>query len=156
MIDVTEHLGLIGHVVRSMSIPPYLHDEACSEGLVLLAIAAPRYDPSYGVPAGAYLAQRLRWGLKSWQQRELRQRAEELPLDVPLSHEEAIEARRLLDQLIYVAARRLNAPEYVALLGAVYGARQEELAAVLRKSASQLAALRYSARTKLRQELRLL
>jgi len=61
----------------------------------------------------------------------------------------------MLDRIIYIAARRLNAPEYVALLGAVYGVRQGELAHVLGKNAIQLEALRLSAREKLRHELRL-
>lgn len=158
MIDLSEHLGLIPHVIKSMSLPVHMHDEAFSEGLVIMAVASTKFDPGMGVPPGAYLAQRLRWGLKSWQHREMKQLTVELSdrLSLPMSHEEEIQARRDLDQLLYVAARRLNAPEYVALLGAVYGARQNELANILGKNAQQLEALRMSAREKLRNSLRLL
>ena len=158
MIDLADHLGLVHHVVRAMSIPPRLHDEAYSEGLVVLAVAGAAYDPERGVPEGAYLAQRLRWGLQSWQRREMRHAAEELTdrLALPMTHEQSIEARRDLDQLLYVAARRLGANEYVALLGAVYGVRQNELAQILSRNPAQLEQLRDKAREKLTNELRLL
>lgn len=157
MIDVANHLGLVHSTIRRLNVPTYLHDEAYSEGLVLLAVAAPHYDPERGVPEGAYLAQRLRWGLKDWMHREIRHVACQLDEGQRgYSHEDAIEARRALDRLIYVAARKLNAPEYVALLGAVYGASQTELSSILRKNGTQLEALRQSARLKLTHELRLL
>lgn len=156
MIDAGEHLGLIHHMVNAVGVPSHLHDEAFSEGLVLLAYAAVSYDEEHGVPEGAYLAQRLRWGLTSWMRREIRHVTSKLDDRHPYSHEAEIEARRALDRLIFVAARTLNAPEYVALLGLVYGVRQEELAAILQKNATQLEALRLSARAKLRHELRVL
>lgn len=155
---IADHIGLVHHVINRLGIPEYMRDEAYSEGLVVLAVAGTKYDPERGVPMGAFLAKRVRWGLKDWIDSEIKHRhLHELETaNLTTNPSDAMEARRELDQLIHVAAKVLNIPEYTALLGMVYGAREPELSNVLKKNGAQLEALRMSARAKLKHEMRLL
>lgn len=152
MIDIAEHIGLIWHVIATMAIPPHLRDEAFSEGLVIAAVAAGRFDEQFGVPPGAYLAQRLRWGLRTWRQHELRHHTDSLPDD--LLHADS-NARLDLDDLLR-AAHALNDNEYVALIGEAWGLSRSEISWALYKNPRQLAAIRAIGRLKLEHELSML
>ena len=158
MIDASEHIGILHHVVQSatMSIPYHMRDEALSEGLVLLTQAAKSYDPKRGVPAHFWLAKKLRWGLQNWKLRE----SHAAP-DGALSWQEGVdeepkydpvglhEARLELETLVELAKDTLTDKEYLTLFGPAFGLHMKELSHLLGANPTQIKAIRTRARDRI-------
>lgn len=149
MIDPTPYQDLVPRIVRKLNFPEHQRDEAHSEGLVVLVVAAQAYEPSYGVPPEAYLFMRLRWDLTSWRRR---QHAEEclgdldVPYDCPL-----VEHAHLTETL--EACEHLSDKQYVALLGSALGYTQVELCRWLHSNGVGVKQLKTLARQRLTQML---
>lgn len=63
---------IIGATINKLNIPPHVRDEAESEAWVILAAALDNHNESFGVPLAAHVALRLRWGLKTWMGKSIR------------------------------------------------------------------------------------
>lgn len=84
---VTEHLPLVGHLVRELMhrLPTHVNrDDLVSAGTVALVLSARSFDPSRGVPFARFAAIRIRGALTDelrtmdWASRAVRSRAREV------------------------------------------------------------------------------
>lgn len=64
-VDAGQHLGLIHHVIKQMGITGSEAEEAYSESLVTIVVAAKEYDPSRNVPLANWLAKNIRWRIQN-------------------------------------------------------------------------------------------
>lgn len=65
-VDASEHLRLISRVIGQMGLYGDTAEEAFSEGLVHITIAAKSYDPTKGIPVPNWLARNIKWGILNW------------------------------------------------------------------------------------------
>lgn len=123
MIDVSEHIDLLGSVIRKMNIPPYLADEAFSEGLVALTKAAQKFREEEGVPVEAWLRKYIQWELLNWQHQEYRHNSSEVQEwdESPIIPVELNVQQRLLLKEIILAVDQLEPAEKMAMMGNYYG-----------------------------------
>lgn len=77
--DPSPHLALIHRVVNQMGIVGSDKEEAFSEGLVAITVAAQKYDPKRGVPLANWLAKNIRWSLQNWRSEQRRRSDFEAP-----------------------------------------------------------------------------
>src|ERR687888_473865 len=84
---ITEHLPLVGHLVRELMhrLPAHVNrDDLVSAGTVALVLSARSFDPSRGVPFARFAAIRIRGALTDelrtmdWASRAVRSRAREV------------------------------------------------------------------------------
>ncbi|HZC70506.1 MAG TPA: sigma factor, partial [Jatrophihabitans sp.] len=84
---VTEHLPLVGHLVRELMhrLPAHVNrDDLVSAGSVALVLSARSFDPARGVPFARFAAIRIRGALTDelrtmdWASRAVRSRAREV------------------------------------------------------------------------------
>jgi len=84
---VTEHLPLVGHIVRSVisRVPSHVHrDDLVSAGMLALVLAARSFDASRGVPFAAFAALKIRGALtdalrsRDWASRGVRTKARQI------------------------------------------------------------------------------
>lgn len=78
--DPSEHLPLIYRVINQMGIAD--REEAFSEGLVAITVAAQEFDPARGVPLANWLGKNIRWSLQNWQQKNRRRASQEAPHEI--------------------------------------------------------------------------
>ena len=173
-VNPEEHLGILHHVVDSatLAIPQYLKDEALSEGYVLLVHAASTYDPKHKVPAGYWIAKKLRWGLLNWKILETRKHGkddhtlmverssnqlEENPRIIGLAQDKiaAHELRLELERLVEIAAEILDDSEYAAIFGPAFGLHMKELSHLLGANPNQITELQRRGRERIN-EMRML
>lgn len=147
--DPSEHIGLVGHVVRQMGISGDLAEECFSEGLVILAVASQKFDESRSLPLANWLARNLRWGISNWLSRQ--RPTVELP--------EAIEAPRdpiwsqiELKEVLVLAKEILEPAEFLVVMGKAYGYKGKEMAKVLGCSEGQVSRLHQRGVAKLKEK----
>lgn len=155
MIDASEHLGMLHHVVRSaiLDIPDNLKDEALSEGLVLLQMACMSYDPSYRVPPHYWIAQKLRWGLKNWKHREFSKHGQNNTFmgddeeqEPYYSPEEAIQAALELGHLVETCQEVMSHEEYFAFMSWAVGFQMKEVTKYLHANPAQVRSMQHEAK----------
>lgn len=77
--DPSPHIPLIYRVVNQLGIQGSDKEEAFSEGLVAITLAAKKYDPSLGVPLVNWLGKNLNWSLRNWRKEQRRRSDFEAP-----------------------------------------------------------------------------
>lgn len=82
-VDPSPHIPLIYRVVNQMGFQGSDKEEAFSEGLVAITVAAQKYDPSRGVPLANWLGKNIKWSLQNWRSEQRRRSEFEAP--VPIS-----------------------------------------------------------------------
>lgn len=80
--DPSPHLALIYRVAEQMGFKGSDKDEAFSEGLVAITVAAQKYDPARGVPLANWLGKNIRWSLQDWRANQRRRTEFEAPVPV--------------------------------------------------------------------------
>jgi len=151
MVDPTLHLGLVWRVIHSMDIPSHYRDEAFSEGLVALTIAAKRFDPSRTVPLANWLGMSLRWSLGRWRRKEAQRQHLSLEEIQPIYYE-SLEDRLLIKETMK-AADILSDAEFISLFGPAIGMKQCELSHELSMAGVGIARAREQARQKVCSQL---
>jgi len=151
MVDPSLHLGLVWRVIHSMDIPSHYKDEAFSEGLVALTIAAKRFDPSRTVPLANWLGMSLRWSLGRWRRKEAQRQHLSLEEIQPIYHE-SLEDRLLIKETLK-ASEVLTDTEFISLFGPAIGMKQCELSHELAMAGVGIARTREQARQKVCSQL---
>ena len=151
MVDPSLHLGLVWRVIHSMDIPSHYKDEAFSEGLVALTIAAKRFDPSRTVPLANWLGMSLRWSLGRWRRKEAQRQHLSLEEIRPIYHE-SLEDRLLIKETLK-ASEVLTDTEFISLFGPAIGMKQCELSHELAMAGVGIARTREQARQKVCSQL---
>lgn len=78
--DPSPHIPLIHRVIHQMGIAGSDQEEAFSEGLVAITVAAQKYDPSRGVPLVNWLGKNIKWSLQNWRSEQRRRSDFEAPV----------------------------------------------------------------------------
>ena len=151
MVDPSPHLGLVWRVIHSMDIPSHYRDEAFSEGLVALTVAAKRFDPSRTVPLANWLGMSLRWSLGRWRRKEAQRQHLSLEEIRPVHHDSPDHRLRLEETL--KASETLTDAEFIALFGPAIGMKQCELSHELSMAGVGIAKAREQARQKVCSQL---
>lgn len=147
-VDASQHLGLIHHVIKQMGITGTDAEEAFSESLVTIVVAAEEYDPSRNVPLANWLAKNIRWRIQNMRAAQ----HATLPLEAVI--EPSREAITSLIEYKEVLARLetlLTTEERQVILAGAIGFKGIEIAKALHTTPVQISRIRKRALEKLKE-----
>jgi len=150
-----DHTPLIYRVIGQMGLSADEADEAFSEGLVSLASAQLSYDPQKAVPIASWLAMNIRWSLSNWVKKERIRRSRSFRLEeIPEPTETRLSTLVEYSQVIAQVKSLLTDEEQLVILASACGFLGRELARHLGRSEAYVSEVKWQARQKLINELK--
>lgn len=146
VVDPSQHLRLIHRVIRQMNLYGDLAEEAYSESLVTIVEASKTYDAEKG-PLASWLANNIRWSIRSWIARQNRFSAQYLYADVEDTRFDFSSVE--VDELVAKMKHILTDTEFKVLVLTAVGYSGKEIEQKLSMSAVQITRTKQKARMKM-------
>lgn len=146
-VDAGEHIPLIHYVIRQMGLTGSDAEEAFSEGLVSVTVAALRYDPERNMPIANWLARNIRWDIKTMRSKQ------RVHLPITPTAEASRDAIATSIDMEDVRGRlaRLTDRERKVILYTAFEFKEREITEKLGITIKQLKHAKYMARRKLKE-----
>lgn len=147
-VDAGEHIPLIYRVIHQMHLVGDTAEEAFSEALVAITVAAQTYDPGYNVPVANWLARNIRWSLQTWLHK---QHATVDISIIPIENtRETLQSKTELNDVLMLARNILTPMEYEVIMADAAGYSGREIAKHLGMPAVWVSRTKFKGQEKMR------